>query len=166
MASFVKQLRPTLRFLTKFNATSVRGFAEAATGPVKDMPLTLAAANQVFYDDVDVKQIDVPTFNGVFGILPKHVPTIAVLQPGVVTVYEKDGASKKIFVSSGTLCVNDDSSVQVLAEEAHYVEDIDVSAAKDSLSKAQSELQSASAENKNEAAIAVEVAEAIVKAVS
>lgn len=53
-----------------------------------------------------------------------------------------------------------------MAEEAHYVEDIDVSAAKDSLSKAQSELQSASAENKNEAAIAVEVAEAIVKAVS
>lgn len=64
------------------------------------------------------------------------------------------------------LCVNEDSSVQVLAEEAHYLEDIDANAARDSLSKAQSELASASPEKKEEAAIAVEVADAIVKAVS
>lgn len=104
MASFVKHLRPTIRLFTKINSiTSTRGYAEAAAGPVKDMPLTLAAANQVFYDAVDVKQIDVPTFNGVFGILPKHVPILAVLSPGVVTVFEKDGNAKKIFVSSGTV---------------------------------------------------------------
>lgn len=68
----------------------------------------------------------------------------AVLKPGVVTVYEQDGATKKIFVSSGTITVNEDSSVQVLAEEAHPVEDLDSGACREILSSAQSQLSSAS----------------------
>ena len=46
-------------------------------------------------------QVDVPSFSGSFGILPAHVASLAVLKPGVVTVYEDDGATKKFFVSSG-----------------------------------------------------------------
>lgn len=38
-----------------------------------------------------------PSFSGSFGILPKHVPLLAVLKPGVVTVYENEGAAKKYF---------------------------------------------------------------------
>lgn len=49
--------------------------------------------------------MDVPSFSGSFGILPNHVPTLAVLRPGVVTVYEDEGVSKKIFVSSGTVII-------------------------------------------------------------
>lgn len=52
---------------------------------------------QVLYNKVDVKQIDVPSFSGSIGILPKHVPLLAVLKPGVVTVLEKDGNAKKFF---------------------------------------------------------------------
>lgn len=44
-----------------------------------------------------MKQVDVPSFSGSFGILPKHVPLLAVLKPGVVTVYENEGAAKKFF---------------------------------------------------------------------
>lgn len=69
--------------------------------------------HQVFYDQAVIRQVDVPSFSGSFGILPKHVPTLAVLKPGVVTVYEEDGSTKKVFVSSGTVTINDDSSVQV-----------------------------------------------------
>lgn len=63
---------------------------------------------------MSVKQVDVPSFSGSFGILPAHVPTLAVLKPGVVTVYEDSGKVNKIFVSSGTVTINDDSSVQVI----------------------------------------------------
>lgn len=84
-----------------------------------------------------------PSFSGNFGILPLHVPTLAVLKPGVVSVYEDEGNVKKIFVSSGTVTINEDSSVQIIAEEAHPVENIDLSAARDILSKAQSQLSSA-----------------------
>jgi len=67
----------------------------------------------VFYDEAVIRQVDVPSFSGSFGILPKHVPTLAVLKPGVVTIYEEEGTVKKIFVSSGTVTINEDNSVQV-----------------------------------------------------
>ncbi|KAJ0175512.1 hypothetical protein K1T71_008671 [Dendrolimus kikuchii] len=155
--------RGTLRTLAK--RLQVRTYAEAAKGD--EMALTFAAGNKVFYDKVVVKQVDVPSFSGSFGILPKHVPTLAVLRPGIVTVIENDGKQNKIFVSSGTVTVNDDSSVQVLAEEAHPLENLDRGAAQEALSKAQSEFSSAGNEKaKAEAAVAVEVAEEIVKAAS
>ena len=52
---------------------------------------------KVYYKDAKVKQIDVPTFSGNFGILPDHVPTLAVLKPGVINVTEEDGSNKKYF---------------------------------------------------------------------
>jgi F-type H+-transporting ATPase subunit delta len=82
---------------------------------------------QVFYNEANVNQVDVPTMTGEIGILPEHVPALAVLKPGVVTVFEGDGKSKKFFVSSGSITINDDSSVQILAEEAVNLEDLDSS---------------------------------------
>uniref|UniRef100_A0A182JD00 ATP synthase F(1) complex subunit delta, mitochondrial n=1 Tax=Anopheles atroparvus TaxID=41427 RepID=A0A182JD00_ANOAO len=151
-ARLITYSRPAVRMVQS------RGYAD-------EMAFTLAAANKVFYDSANIRQVDVPSFSGAFGILPKHVPTLAVLKPGVVTVYENDGAVKKIFVSSGTVTVNEDASVQVLAEEAHPVEDLDSSACREILSNAQSQLSSASGDvDRAEAAIAMEVAEALVKA--
>ncbi|XP_043266879.1 ATP synthase subunit delta, mitochondrial [Venturia canescens] len=158
MATLARTLRPFLRSVRG----QIRNYAEASGS---DMKFTFAGANQVFYESADVKQVDVPSFSGAFGILPHHVPTLAVLKPGVVTVHEQSGEIKKVFVSSGTVTINEDSSVQILAEEAHLVENLDGSAARDILSKAQQQLSSASSEvEKAEAAIAVEVAEALVAA--
>ena len=56
-------------------------------------------------------------------------------------------------------------SVQLLAEEAVTVDSLDVSAAKELLNQAQSQLASASTEvAKAEAQISIEVSEALVKA--
>lgn len=44
-----------------------------------------------------MKQVDVPTLTGAFGILPAHVPTLQVLRPGVVTVFNDDGSAAKFF---------------------------------------------------------------------
>lgn len=124
---------------------SARGLrAMQSRGYAEEMSFTLAAANKVFYDNASVRQVDVPSFSGSFGILPKHVPTLAVLKPGVVTVYENDGTTSKVFVSSGTITVNEDSSVQVLVEEAQPIDALDLSAAREVLASAQSELSSAS----------------------
>lgn len=49
---------------------SARTFADGA------MKLTFAAANKVFYDQAEVKQVDVPSFSGDFGILAAHVATL------------------------------------------------------------------------------------------
>lgn len=59
------------RFLaaTGSRLLQTRGYAD-------EMKLTLAAANKVFYDNAEVRQVDVPSFSGSFGILAKHVPTL------------------------------------------------------------------------------------------
>ena len=44
-----------------------------------------------------MKQVDVPSFSGSFGILPEHVPLLAVLKPGVMSVTEKDGNVAQYF---------------------------------------------------------------------
>lgn len=51
----------------------------------------------MFYNGANVKQVDVPTLTGSFGILASHVPTLQVLKPGVVTVYAEDGTATKYF---------------------------------------------------------------------
>ena len=164
--SLFKKLIPSARQisrLTALNQTTVsRCFASEASG--SDLNLTFTSPYEVLYDKRGVKQVDVPSYSGNFGILANHVPCLAVLKPGVVTVYEEDGSAKKYFVSSGTITVNDDSSVQVLAEEAVPVEWIDLQASQDILAKAQAELSSASTdEAKAEAQIGIEVGEALLK---
>merc|ERR1711973_516081 len=136
-----------LRYSATLLASGVRRQMSVQARAMSQMAFTFAAPNGVHYDAASVKQVDVPSFSGSFGILPNHVPALAVLKPGVVTVYEEDGEVKKFFVSSGSVTVNEDASVQILAEEAQSA----VGAAADDAAKA-------------EAQIAVEVAEEIVKA--
>ncbi|ETE61536.1 ATP synthase subunit delta, mitochondrial, partial [Ophiophagus hannah] len=70
-----------------------------------------------------------------------------------------------LSVSSGSLTVNADSSVQLLAEEVALLDQLDAATAKSNLDKALSELTSATDEvAKAEAQINVEANEAIVKA--
>ncbi|KAM9329831.1 ATP synthase F(1) complex subunit delta, mitochondrial [Gastrophryne carolinensis] len=146
-------------------AGTVRSYAEAAAGGAQAMSFTFASPSQVFYNGVSVKQVDVPTTTGMFGILASHVPTLQVLRPGLVTVIADDGAATKYFVSSGSVTVNVDSSVQLLAEEAVSLDMLDPSTAKSNLEKAQAALLSAGDEvAKAEAQINVEACEAIVKA--
>uniref|UniRef100_A0A4W5QNQ5 ATP synthase F(1) complex subunit delta, mitochondrial n=1 Tax=Hucho hucho TaxID=62062 RepID=A0A4W5QNQ5_9TELE len=127
--------------------------------------LLFGMKNQVYFKEASVKQVDVPTLTGAFGILPAHVPTLQVLRPGVVTVFNDDGSAAKFFVSSGSITVNADSSVQLLAEEAFPLDQLDVAAAKANLEKAQSEMASASDEAaRAEVQINIDANEAIVKA--
>ncbi|XP_077499256.1 ATP synthase, delta subunit [Amblyomma americanum] len=129
------------------------------------MPLTFASPVETFYDKVDVKQVDVPSYSGNFGILPNHVPALAVIKPGVVTVFPREGEAKKFFGNSGTISINEDSSVQVLAEAAVPVDRLDPQSCRDGLAKAQQALNSASSDTaRAEAQIEVEVHEALVKA--
>ena len=63
------------------------------------------------------------------------------------------------------MSINEDSTVQILAEEAVPLSDLDISAARSALDKAQSQLSSAGTEKaKAEVSVAIEVYEALVKA--
>lgn len=156
-----------------FRLMSARTQATAAT-PVPaaaaagEMMFTFASPAEVFYNQVkNVRQIDIPTMSGNMGILANHVPILGVLKPGVVSVYESDGNTKRYFVSSGSVAVHPDASVQLLAEEATLVDNLDAKAAQDALSDAQRRLGAAKDEKqKAEAQIEIDCAEAAVKASS
>ncbi|KAJ3599492.1 hypothetical protein NHX12_033452 [Muraenolepis orangiensis] len=155
-ARFLRRTAPMLR--------QARCYAEVASG-APQMSFTFASPTQVFFQGASVKQVDVPTLTGAFGILPAHVPTLQVLRPGVVTVFSDEGVAAKYFVSSGSVTVNADSSVQLLAEEAVPLDQLDLVAAKANLEKAQSEMSGASDEASRAAVqISIDASEAIVKA--
>ncbi|XP_031558373.1 ATP synthase subunit delta, mitochondrial-like [Actinia tenebrosa] len=162
MLSFSRQI---LRFSRRPLGAGLRrclATEAAESGPA--MSLTFGSPYESFYENVSVKQVDVSTSTGSFGILADHVPTIQTLSPGVLTVYQ-GGSSDKYFVSSGIVTVNKDSSVQILAEEAHPLDRFDEQAVNKQLEKAQQELSSAtSEEDKASANVAIECAEALLKA--
>ena len=80
-------------------------------------------------------------------------------------VHTEDGTTTKYFVSSGSVTVNADSSVQLLAEEAVTLDMLDLGAARANLEKAQSELSGAADEAaRAEIQIRIEANEALVKA--
>ncbi|XP_060037479.1 ATP synthase subunit delta, mitochondrial [Erinaceus europaeus] len=147
-----------------------RAYAEAAAAPAPaaapgQMSFTFASPTQVLFNGAQVRQVDVPTQTGAFGILAAHVPTLQVLRPGLVVVHADDGSASKYFVSSGTVTVNADSSVQLLAEEAVPLDMLDLGAAKANLEKAQAELAAAGDEAaRAEVQIRIEANEALVKA--
>ncbi|KAM3183320.1 hypothetical protein ACTXT7_010585 [Hymenolepis weldensis] len=155
----------SLRFIPRLGHAFVARGISTSPHLCANLSLTFACPRSVFYNATSVKQVDVPGSSSAFGILPEHVPTISTLRPGVVAVYEDDGSVKKFFVSSGIVTVNPDSSVQVLAEECYPLESIDLQLVRDNLAKAQSQLSSASGEEKKvESQIMVEAYESMLNA--
>ena len=67
-------------------------------------------------------------------MMPGHVPTVAQLRPGVVTVHKTlDKDIDKYFVSSGFAFVHADSSTDVCAVEAVKLDDLDPEAVRSGL---------------------------------
>ena len=85
----------------------------------------------------------IPGADGLFGVLPGHVPIITELKPGVVTV-QVDNTVDRYFVSSGFAFVHPDSSTEVCALEAVNVSELDADAIRVGLEGAKSSLASAS----------------------
>merc|ERR1712121_295870 len=86
------------------SAVLSRNYAEASGSGLN---LTFGTPTQAFFNNETVTQVDVPSGSGNFSILAQHVPIIAVLRPGLMTVFQ-EGNSQKYFVSSGTITVNSD----------------------------------------------------------
>jgi len=94
--------------------------------------------NVAFSGPVD--QVDVPGSEGDFGVLAGHAPLIALLRPGVLTVYA-GGAQTKIVVLGGFAEVGSDG-LRVLADVATTVEDVDRAALKAQIAEMEERVKS------------------------
>uniref|UniRef100_A0A7C9CUV2 ATP synthase F1 complex delta/epsilon subunit N-terminal domain-containing protein n=1 Tax=Opuntia streptacantha TaxID=393608 RepID=A0A7C9CUV2_OPUST len=114
----------------------------------------------------EVDMIIVPATTGQMGVLPGHVPTIAELKPGVMSVHEGNDVTK-YFISSGFAFIHANSYADVIAVEAVPIDQIDPAAVQKGLAEFAQKLSSASTElEKAEAQIGVDVHSALNAALS
>jgi F-type H+-transporting ATPase subunit epsilon len=86
----------------------------------------------------DADSVQAPGELGEFELLPGHVPMLAALRPGVLTIGTK--ARQRYAVSSGYLRVDPGGAVEILVEQALPTVGIDADAAKKDLAAAEAEL--------------------------
>ena len=70
-----------------------------------------------------VEQVDIPGFEGDFGVLAGHAPLIAMLRPGILSIL--GGAQPRRIVVGGGFAEVNPEGLTVLAELAVPVEDFD-----------------------------------------
>ncbi|HWM48108.1 MAG TPA: F0F1 ATP synthase subunit epsilon [Xanthobacteraceae bacterium] len=85
--------------------------------------LDLVAPDRLTFSG-EVDQVDVPGLEGDFGVFAGHAPTIALMRPGILTVYA-NGAQQQFVVLGGFVEVSPQGVVTVLAETAASVAEFD-----------------------------------------
>ncbi len=71
----------------------------------------------------EVEQVDVPGSEGDFGVLAGHAPLIAMLRPGILTIYT--GSEQIRAVVTGGFAEANPTGLTVLADLATAVDDLD-----------------------------------------
>jgi len=71
----------------------------------------------------EVEQVDVPGAEGDFGVLANHAPLVAMLKPGILSIFAS-GEPRRIVVGGGFAEVNGEG-LTVLAEIAVPIADFD-----------------------------------------
>ena len=106
----------------------------------------------------DATRVIARTSEGDVGILPGHAPLLSLLVDGVVDVLTDEGETWVAAVSTGFISVAH-NRVSILSEYAEASHDIDLEKARQDLERAQ-----AAGESQDEAAEAVRLAEAKIRA--
>uniref|UniRef100_A0A6N2MVK9 ATP synthase F1 complex delta/epsilon subunit N-terminal domain-containing protein n=1 Tax=Salix viminalis TaxID=40686 RepID=A0A6N2MVK9_SALVM len=113
-----------------------------------------------------VDMVIIPATTGQMGVLPGHVPTIAELKPGVLSVHEGNDV-KKYFLSSGFVFVHANSVADIVVVEAVPVDRIDQNLVQKGLADFTQKLSSATTElEKAEAQIGIDVHSALSSALA
>ena len=79
----------------------------------------------------DVTELYARSIEGEFGILPGHQPGLFALDIAPVTLKYEDGTTQRVAVHRGTLFVDQNSRIILLADIAEFEADIDVGRARE-----------------------------------
>jgi len=71
----------------------------------------------------EVDQVDVPGFEGEFGVLAGHAPIVAAMRPGILTVHT--GEEKQRIIVLGGLAEMSEKGLTILADVAQSLEELD-----------------------------------------
>lgn len=83
----------------------------------------LTPEGEVFNDEVEM--IATKTVGGSIGILAKHQPLLAMLDPAELRLYRSESEIVRLAQGEGYLQVAEDGGVLILVEEAHAPDQLD-----------------------------------------
>ena len=86
----------------------------------------------------EVDQVDIPGWEGDFGVLAGHAPVVAAVRPGILTIIS-GGTRTKLIVLGGLAEVSDDR-LTVLADVATSIEEVDRAEFADKIAEMQEKL--------------------------
>lgn len=118
--------------------------------------LSLIAQDRIVYED-DVKMAILPGVSGAIGVLAKHAPLMAVLQPGEILV-RKDGEEDRYFSVGGGFAEVRPDEIVVLARSAESAEEIDIARAEEAMRRVREYLGSPEKDRDMERRLAMEAA--------
>jgi len=90
--------------------------------------LNLSVPYDSIYNGAQVEQVIIPGAEGEYGVSANHVPYVAQMKPGILTVVFDATESEKYFVAGGYAVTHADSVTDVVCVEAVKVDDLDSSA--------------------------------------
>lgn len=67
------------------------------------------------------RSVQVPAYDGLVGILPRHAPMMALLGKGILTLHASGGGTQRFSVGGGFVQVGS-NVVRVVAEEASAID--------------------------------------------
>lgn len=104
--------------LTKSRGAALRSFASEATEAADAVSLNLSVPYESIYKDAKVESVIIPGTEGEYGVSANHVPYVAQMKPGVLTVMFDSTESEKYFVAGG-YAVTHANSVTVSSERTN-----------------------------------------------
>lgn len=90
--------------------------------------------------DGEVTGVRIPGAEGSFEVKPMHASIISTLEPGLLVVRKTDGTELEFAVSGGLAEVHN-NRLNLLAESAEAIEEIDVERAKEAKQRAEERLK-------------------------
>ena len=87
--------------LSRASRTAPRSFSSEATEAATSVSLNLSVPYDSIYNGAAVEQVIIPGIEGEYGVTANHVPYVAQMKPGILTVMFDSSESEKYFVAGG-----------------------------------------------------------------
>lgn len=101
----------------------------------KTFCLKVISPDRIFYEG-DVEMVELTTTEGEIGVYADHVPTTAVLSPGILSIYESDDTCKEAAVYEGFIEILQEQ-VTIMAQVCEWPNEIDVNRANEAKVRAE-----------------------------
>ncbi|KAL7552259.1 hypothetical protein ACHAWF_015530 [Thalassiosira exigua] len=135
----------------------VRSLSTPAAPSSGLMTLNFNLPQETLYSGAEVSSVVVPGAAGEYEVTSDHVPLVAELKAGLLTV-KKDGEDDaKYFVPGGFSLTHEGSATDIVCPEAVLLSDLDPSAVSSNYEAAKSKAASAEAGSPDEAEATIEV---------